>query len=296
MFLLVGGDSEVGAATHRYLSTRGQPAFATTRRPDRASRDHLLLDLSAPLDDWEPPTGTRAACIFAAIARLADCARDPAGSARINVTQTLALVDRLLARGIYVLFLSTNQVFDGLTPHTPADAPPSPVSEYGRQKARVEAALRAHVDNGAPIAILRLAKVVSPDMALIRDWIDALSRGRPIRSFHDMMLAPTPTDLVVRAIAALLEDRAAGIFQLTGPRDISYADVGAHIARRLGADPALVTRVSAASAGMPDGATPPNTTLNSTLLRQRYGLVAPEALAVIDEVMKSGTVGRIGEA
>ena len=295
MFLLVGGDSEVGAATHRFLKESGRMSFATTRRPDRTAPDRPLLDLTTSLDAWEPPAGTRAACIFAAVARLADCAADPAGSARINVTQTLVLVDRLLARGAYVLFLSTNQVFDGLTPHVAPDGPPSPVSEYGRQKARAEAALRAHMDKGAPVAILRLAKVVSPGMALIRGWVAALSRGEAIRAFEDMMLAPTPTDLVVRAIAALLEERAAGIFQLTGPRDISYADVGDHIARRLDADPKQVGRVPAASAGMPEGATPPHTTLDSSALAQRYGLIAPEPFEVIDEVMDAA-VGRISEA
>lgn len=296
MFLLVGGDSEIGAATHRFLKESGRTSCATTRRPGRMAPDRPLLELASSLDAWEPPPGTRAACIFAAVARLADCANDPAGSARINVTQTLALIERLLARGIYVLFLSTNQVFDGLTPHVPADAPPSPVSEYGRQKARAEAALRARMDTGASVAILRLAKVVSPGMALIRGWVDALSHGHPIRAFEDRMLAPTPTELVVRAIAALLDDRAAGIFQLTGPRDISYGDAGNHVARRLGADPALVGCVPAASAGMPEGATPPHTTLDSSALAQRYGLVAPEPFDVIDDVMKAGAVGRTSEA
>lgn len=285
MWLLVGGDSEVGAATHRHLSAHGQPSLATTRRPDRIAADRPLLDLAAPLGDWEPPPGTRAACIFAAVARLADCAGDPVGSACINVTQTLALTERLLARDISVLFLSTNQVFDGTAPHMPADAPPSPVSEYGRQKARAETALRKHMEAGASVAILRLAKVVSPDMPLIRGWVDALSHGQPIRAFSDMMLAPTPTDLVVRAITELMKDRAAGIFQLTGARDVSYADAGDHIALRLRADPSLVVRVPAASAGMPEGATPRHTTLDSTLLEERYGLVAPEPFAVIDEVL-----------
>ena len=61
-----------------------------------------------------------------------------------------------------------------------------PVSEYGRQKARTEAALRQHMDRGAPVAILRLAKVVSPDMPLIDGWIEALAAGKPIRAFRDM--------------------------------------------------------------------------------------------------------------
>ena len=123
-------------------------------------------------------------------------------------------------------------MFDGRTPHERAAAPHSPVSEYGRQKARAEAALLRQMESGAPVAILRLAKVVSDTMPLIGGWIKDLTAAKPIRVFNDLALAPTPTDLVCTAITALLQDRARGIFQLTGPRDVTYADIG-RLPRRL---------------------------------------------------------------
>jgi dTDP-4-dehydrorhamnose reductase len=292
MILLVGGDSEIGAATALFLTAQGHSVAATTRRPDRASIDRPLLDLAASLDGWEPPAGTRSACIFAAVARLAACAHDPAGSAHINVTQTSTLIERLIARGIYVLFLSTNQVFDGSMPNVPADALASPVSEYGRQKARVEAALRDHMQRGAPAAILRLAKVVSRGMPLIDGWTRALLAGRPIGAFHDMTLAPTPTPMVSGTIDALLRDRASGIYQLTGPRDVTYAELGRFVAGRLGADAALVTETSAMAAGLPEGATPCHTTLDSSLLRDRYGLQVPDVWEVTADAITAtrGTI------
>jgi dTDP-4-dehydrorhamnose reductase len=288
MRLLVGGDSEIGAATHRYMREREGLVVATTRRADRVAADRPFLDLAAPLDDWEPPRDTTAACIFAAVARLAACAADPAGSARINVIQTLDLTERLLRRGIHVLFLSTNQVFDGSVPHVPADAPVSPVSEYGRQKARTEAALLRDMDAGAPLAILRLAKVVSADMPLIHGWIDTLAAGRPIRAFHDMTMAPVATPQVACAIDCILRERARGIFQLTGPRDLTYADVGRFVARRLAAQPELVHETSAIEAGLPPGATPRHTTLDSSLLRARFGIEVPDASTVLGSVVTSG--------
>src|SRR5260370_4017083 len=121
MHMLIGTDAEIGAATGRHLSALGLPFVATTRRPGAATGGRIALDLSRQLDGWEPPDGVDAACIFAAVARLAACEADPTGSSHINVTQTLALADRLVARGIYTLFLSTNQVFDGETAQVPAD-------------------------------------------------------------------------------------------------------------------------------------------------------------------------------
>ena len=285
MLLLVGGDSEIGAATARYLRERGVPVTTTTRRPDRVAAEVALLDLSRSLSQWTPPEGVDAACIFAAISRLAACASDPRGSARINVEQTLVLIERLLARGIYVLFLSTNQVFDGSVAHVSSEAATCPVSEYGRQKARTETALREHMQRNAPVGILRLGKVVSLDMPLIHGWIEALSAGQPIHAFHDLTMAPTPAEMVASTIALLLRERAAGIWQLTGPRDVPYADVGDYVADRVGAPRSLVERVSALSSGMPVAATPRHTTLDSTALRERYGIEVPDIRAVIDSVV-----------
>src|SRR5580698_3954076 len=284
MFLIVGGDSEIGAATYRAMKAQGAAVAATTRHSDRVAPDRLFLDLSAPLGDWAPPPGTQAVCLCAAIARLSACADDPQGSAHINVVQTLALVEKFLASGITVLFLSTNQVFDGRTPHERAEAPHSPVSEYGRQKARAEAALLRQMESGAPVAILRLAKVVSDTMPLIGGWIKDLTAAKPIRVFNDLKLAPTPTDLVCTAIAALLQDRARGIFQLTGPRDVSYAEIGRFLAAYLDADPKLVNPTSARAAGLPEGATPLHTTLDSGLMRVHYRLDVPDVWDVVERV------------
>jgi dTDP-4-dehydrorhamnose reductase len=287
MFLIVGGDSEIGAATYRTLKAQGRLVAATTRRRERVAADRPFLDLALPLESWEPPRQTKAACVCAAVARIAACAADPAGTAFVNVSQTLTLIDKLLARGIYVLFLSTNQVFDGRVPHVPADAPHSPVSEYGHQKARTEAALQRLIAAGVPVAILRLAKVVSDSMALIDGWIVELAAGRPIRAFNDMTLAPTPTVLVCSAIVALMQDRAPDVFQLTGPRDVAYVEVGRFLAQRLRVSETLVIETSAAEAGIPEGSTPYNTTLDSSRLRERCGLDIPDIWQIIAPMVES---------
>ena len=280
MFLVIGGNSEIGAATARHLGAQGDRVVSTTRRAAE-NGGPIALDFGLPLGDWRAPTGTRAACIFVAVARLAACQADPDGSALINCERTIELVDRLAEDGIYTLFLSTNQVFDGQLAQVPADDPAAPVSEYGRQKAHTEQALKDRMAAGAGVGILRLAKVVSPGMTLLQDWIRELAAGKPIRAFSDMTMAPTPTDLVAQAIAAMLRQREPVIAQLTGPRDITYADVARFAAEQIGADATLVEPVSALDHGMPPGATPANTTLDSTYLRDRHAIIVPDALDVI---------------
>jgi dTDP-4-dehydrorhamnose reductase len=291
MFLIVGADSAIGAATLRRLSGGNEAAAGTTRRAASVGPDRYLLDLARPLGDWQPPPGTHTACICAAIARLADCAADPIGSAHVNVERSLVLIRRLIERGIYVLFLSTNQIFDGRTAHVAAEAKPAPVSEYGRQKARTEAVLLQHLQRGAPIGLLRLAKVVQPGNTLLRGWAQTLAAGCPIRAFADMMMAPVPIDHVAAAIEGLLRTRATGIYQLSGPQDVSYAEIGRHIAGMVGAAPELVEPVPASSAGLPAGSTPLHTTMESALLRDRFGIRAPEPWQVIGPVIARRAAG-----
>jgi len=177
-------------------------------------------------------------------------------------------------------------VFDGTRPHIAADAPTSPVSEYGRQKALTESVLKAHMERGAPIGILRLAKVLTPTMPLLRGWLEALAAGRRVRAFHDMMIAPTPIDIVVDAITALMRAESRGIFQLTGPRDVSYADIARYLAIRIGADPTMVECVSADAAAMPAGATPSHTTLDSTAIRNAHGIVVPNVWETLEPFVR----------
>ena len=90
-----------------------------------------------------------------------------------------------------------------------------------------------------------------------------------------------------RAIAALLADRAGGVFQLSGPRDVTYGEAARFLAGQLGADPALVKETSALATGQPLGSTPRHTTLDSTLLRERYGVSVPDVWDVIGTTLRT---------
>ena len=125
---------------------------------------------------------------------------------------------------------------------------------------------------GAPLSILRLAKVISPQMQLLKGWVETLATGHPIRAFQDMMVSPTPIRTVTEAIAALMRGGSRGVYQLTGPRKT----------------------VSAKSSEMPIGATPRHTTLDGTTLRAAHGIVVPDVWQVLSPVL-SGTATRLSK-
>jgi cupin fold WbuC family metalloprotein len=114
-------------------------------------------------------------------------------------------------------------------------------------------------------------------------------RGDPIKAFHDMTVAPVPSDTVTAVIGALLDAKMPGVFQLTGPRDVAYSEVGNYLAKELGANPDLVVPTSAYSAGMPKGATPRHTTLDSSALREKFGIAVPDVLDTLAPFLDSAS-------
>lgn len=267
-WLVVGADGGIGRPLLAALRAAGRPAVGTSRR---GSDTALSLDL-ARSDSWQLPVGVAVAYLCAAVTSIETCRRDPAGTRRINVDATLALAGHLQDRGSHVVFLSTNQVFDGTVPLRGEDEPTCPLTEYGRQKAEVEAALLAA--GGA--TVVRLTKVVPPDWPLLRNWSEALSRGEPVGAFRDMVLAPIPTAFAVDVLVRVGAARPGGVVHVSADADLSYAD----FARQIAADSSLVHEISFADRGLPPEAAPRHTALRTTRLSKLFGLTAPPADSV----------------
>src|SRR5262249_31541601 len=148
-------------------------------------------DLMAPDVGGLPLSGCRQAVIAAAITKVDACEADPEGTRRVNVLGTLALVRQLWDRDILPVFLSSDYVFPGTDPSGYGDsAQPCAATEYGRQKAEVEAALGT---SGRPHLVLRLSKVFGlqkGDGTLLDDMAAALAARRHIAAAFDQVFCP----------------------------------------------------------------------------------------------------------
>jgi dTDP-4-dehydrorhamnose reductase len=279
--LVVGADSAIGAALLRRLQAAGRPVVGTSRRPDRDRTLHYL-DLAAVPETWTGPD-VSVAYLCAALARVEDCRRDPVGSARVNVIGITRLAEQLAATGAFVVFLSTNHVFDGTRPGRKIDEATSPANEYGRQKAEAERRLPALP--GA--AVMRLTKVLAEPNPLFAGWLADLVQGRRIHPFSDMVMAPVPLDTVVSALTRLGEVRRAGIWHLSGERDVSYAEAALWGARIIGAEASLIEPVTTKMA-LPNAEAPArHTTLDVGPLTALLGVTVPDVVTTVCDAFRS---------
>ena len=268
--LVVGADGHIGRALSSELQLLGADLFETTRRHDSIGKQRVYLDLSMPIAKLELPKPMQISFVSAGATSLLDCERDPGGTARINVDHTLSLIRQLLDAGSTVVYLSTGIVTGGRVPFTLQDAEYQPSCEYARQKVEVERALMKWNDEN--VVILRMTKVLSSEMPLIKEWIRNLKNGVAIHPFSDLVMAPISLSYLTNALFQVVASKARGIFQVTGNRDISYADAATFIAKKLGVDEGLVQPVTSKEVGFELISCPKHTTLDSKRVETEFGI------------------------
>ncbi len=185
----------------------------------------------------------------AAFTRVDACETDPMAET-VNGVGVGVLAEECIARSVGLVHVSTDFVFDGSksSPYVEDDEP-RPLSAYGRTKrAGEEAALRGP---GALVvrsswlfgrggwnfveAILKQVEEGRRELAVVAD-----QRGRP-----------TATPDLARAITALLESRAAGIYHFANRGEATWYDFSRAILDGSGHEDVVVRAIDSASLARP---------------------------------------------
>jgi dTDP-4-dehydrorhamnose reductase len=285
--LIIGADGLLGSTLTSTLKSHDERFIGSTRRKDTlGSKDRIYLDLAAPWDDsWSPPSHVSVVYLCAAVASQEKCRLDPEGSARINIENTVNIAKKCTENDVFFIFPSTNLVFDGSIPFRRPDENRSPMTEYGRQKAEAEKQL---ISLGENVAIVRFTKIINPGMQLIRMWCDNLRSSRPIYPFSNYVMSPVPNLLAGEILYRIAQKKNGGIYQVSGPKDITYAEAAYHIAKRLGVGKHLVSPITIEDVDVAIEYNPASTTLDSTETEKKVGIQIPGAISSLDSVFFHG--------
>jgi dTDP-4-dehydrorhamnose reductase len=179
------------------------------------------------------------------------CARDPDLALARNGSATGVLAAACAERGVDLVLVSTNEVFDGRRTdgigYGPADEP-APINPYGASKLAGErAATEAFRDDrGGQLAIVRTAWLFGPGKpdfpARILAAADrAADAGEPLRVVGDEWGCPTYTRDLADAVVELLgEGTFGGIHHIVNGHFASRADWARFVVARAGLDVEVV--------------------------------------------------------
>ena len=169
-----------------------------------------------------------------------DKAEDAPGAARaVNATAVGELGRQAAARGVFVLHISTDFVFDGAgeRPYDESCAP-APLSVYGMTKLEGE---RALAGSGCRHAIVRVQWSYGLNgVNFPVKLIERAAAGGELRVVDDQVGAPTWTRDIARALTALLLRREEGLYHFANAGYASRYETAVFIARRLGLSNAVI--------------------------------------------------------
>jgi dTDP-4-dehydrorhamnose reductase len=219
--------------------------------------DLSRLDAIAPALDRLAPD----IIVHAAAERRPDVSeRDPAGTQRLNVGATAAIAQWAAARRAFVIYISSDYVFDGTRPpYRPGDAT-HPLNAYGQSKLDGE---RAVLESGCDAAVLRVPLLYGEVETLGESSVTVLAEnmlnappGETLRMEHWATRYPTHTADVADVLRQLAAHRLAhpgfkGIFHWSGDEPMTKYGIALAFAPVLGFDPARLVPDPAPPAGAP---------------------------------------------
>jgi dTDP-4-dehydrorhamnose reductase len=274
--LVTGAGGLLGGRLAPWLAVRHEILAATHAAPAPAGLAEVRVDLVSPASTEAAVERTRPDGIVhcAAVADPDACEREPERARLLNVDAGATLARICAARGIRLVAISTDLVFDGTLPFRREDDPPGPILAYGRTKLAGEEAILG-ADPGAVVA--RVTLVVGrghgPKPTATEAIARSLRAGRQVRLFTDQYRTPIDPDSVASAIERLVTGTHTGRFHLGGGERLSRHALGLRLARLLGLPSELIVAATQAEAP-PAAPRPADVSLDSSRAQRDLGWTA----------------------
>ncbi len=163
--------------------------------------------------------------------------REYAWKVNYLATKNIAEVARKI--GAFLVYLSTDYVFDGLRGKYRESDPAYPVNFYGLTKLLGEVAV---LSSGENVAVVRASAIygLGPGRKNFAKFlIEKLSRGEEIRAFTDQYLSPSNSVLLAKAMLKIAKEKLTGVFHVVGERMSRY-EFAINVAEKLGFDKSLI--------------------------------------------------------
>jgi dTDP-4-dehydrorhamnose reductase len=288
--LVTGGTGLLGKGLEETAGT-GCRILSVHQRPykvDGPKAKHLVLDIrdKRAVDELFAKHRFAAVVHAAGIASVDYVERHYAESLESNLVGTLNISSACRRSGSYLIYVSTNAVFDGTqAPYSESD-PVRPVNKYGQLKVECE---RLVSETLTAFAIMRPILMYGWNHPVCRPntvtWVfDKLMRGEAVDMVDDVTENPLYNLQAAHALWAMIRKKPSGIFHVAGRDVVDRCRFALQIAKVFGLDAALIRRVK--SSRFPDIAPrPPNTTLLTKRMEKELG-VAPMGLREGLESMK----------
>jgi dTDP-4-dehydrorhamnose reductase len=271
--LITGANGLLGQHLIQELLHRQFTVVATSKGPSRlpfepsAQFSYRTLDITDELnlenvmEEERPDVVVHAA----AMTQVDECEKNPDLCEKTNVFGTTQLLVDAEAHSQYIIYLSTDFVFDGLNGLYREDDDLRPINFYGFTKMQAEAIMHT---SEIPWAIVRTCLVYGNPLQGTRsnivNWVrESLQEGEPIKVVSDQLRTPTYVGDLAKGLVEMINRKATGIYHLSGKEQLTPYQMALKTADHFSLDKSLITEVTADTFTQP-AKRPPSTGFNIT--------------------------------
>ena len=164
---------------------------------------------------------------------------------KVNVGGTEVIASLCKIFKSRLIYISSNAVFDGLTPFYSETAPVNPINYYGELKVEAENIVKG---SGVPWTIVRPILMYGWPYPGERDnpvvwWVRSLREGKPIKVVDNVFNKPLPVWSCAEVVWAVIQQNRTGIYHTAGRDHISLYEFALQTAEVFDLDEKLITPV-----------------------------------------------------
>ncbi len=187
----------------------------------------------------------------AANANIDACESDPEGARLLNAEFPGQLAEFCAKRGVRIIHISTDAVFDGTKEsiYTEADKP-NPLSIYARTKLDGENAVLLRNSAAAVARVNFFGWSLSGDRSLSEFFFSHLRAGKLCNGFTDVWFCTMFVGDLADTLVRMLEKGLSGLYHVVGSEALTKYDFGVRIARQFGFDEKLIRPISVEESGL----------------------------------------------
>lgn len=237
---------------HRIIATgKGQ-----NRLPFKNERlIYQAADLAVPFDVYDLFDAHQPDIVVhaGALTQVDYCEEHREEAVKVNYDGTCSVVVKCEAQKCFLIFVSTDFVFDGSKGPYKEEDTVHDVNWYGQTKSMAENRVK---ECAADWAIVRTCLVygntLNEGRSNIINWVkENLEKGKKIKLVSDQIRTPTFVEDLAKGIVLIIENKAKGIYHISGEAMMTPYDIAIATAAYLGLDRSLIEKIDAATFSQP---------------------------------------------
>lgn len=177
------------------------------------------------------------------------CEREPKLAMKVNGEATGFIAKACQETGSYLVYVSTDYVFDGMRGQYSEEDGPAPINAYGRSKLLGEEEMARHRPRGCVArtsVVYGWGRSYRPNFAT---WVHSkLAANEQVRVVRDQFASPTLNTHLARMLLEVAERQMEGVLHVAGSTRISRYEFAVSLAKQFGFNENLVTPIQAEAA------------------------------------------------